>query len=1179
MPQEQVDSISSSMAAHPRTVGWFGTTAVAMGGINQSLFIITALFVGQDAIPGQGSFAVVLLGIGLLLSWAATPGWIELVLMYPNRVGGIAATCAEAFRPYSPVLANLTGVCYWWGWIPTCGLTALLAASAIVQWYLPSLSVPLLATCIVLFFTMISLCGVKWVMRLSMPIATIAATLAFLSAVIPVFSGTVDWEQAFNFSLTVPFEGVFGKITSVMAGLYLIGFAAPAFEQAACHVGETINPNKNVPRAMYLSAGLASLYFIVLPIIWLGTLGPESLGKDLALQIGPTFAPLLAGSAKAAAIWFMVFNMLHGTIAPLAGAARTLAQLAEDGLLPESLSKRSATDAPWVSTLLTAGMAILFLLIGDPLWIIAAANLTYLIGIALPSVAVWLLRRDEPNMLRPYRAPRGTILLGLFGAAIWGLTVVFGFQQFGLSTVLIGFLFASSGSVLYAWRKYVDRRKVGLPGIGHTLHIKLTGAMLIVLVLDSAGYLLAVNQIPETNALLITALQDIFVIVALLTFSVGLILPGMIAHSAVEVSKAVNGLVHGTMADFERAMHALAVGDLINANVKSSLVPVKVYAHDEVGDMAVNFNRLQVEIGLAIEGLNGAREGLIKSRSQLKLRNDQLLIAATAFESQEGMLVTDANQVILQVNRAFTNITGYTAEESIGRHPSLLRSERYDSAFYADIWVRVNNDGVWESDVWSRRKSGEDFPGHLIITAVKASDGTITNYVLSMTDISSRMSAEEKINNLAFYDTLTLLPNRRLLIDRLTQALNTSSLNGLDGALLFIDLDHFKTLNDSLGHAVGDLLLYQVAKRLVSCVRECDTVARLGGDEFVVVLEGLSEKYAEAKATAEVIGEKILLTLKQPYQLGLHEYTSTSSIGITLFNDHKSFVGDLLKQADIAMYQAKKEGRNTLRFFDTQMQDNITARVLLESELRKAIDNGQLELHYQIQVDSLNNPLGAEALLRWLHPARGHIPPAHFIPLAESAGLILPIGQWVLDTACAQLKAWQLDELTNSLVLAVNVSPKQFRQLDFVAQVQATILRYSINPSLLKLELTESLLLENIEDTISTMTMLNEIGLQFSLDDFGTGYSSLQYLKRLPLHQLKIDQSFVRDIADNSSDQVIVRTIIAMAQSLNLKVIAEGVETEEQRQHLLSNGCLNFQGYLFSRPVPLVEFLALLEKD
>ena len=622
---------------HPRTVGWFGTTAVAMGGINQSLFLLGALFVGQGAILGQGSAAIPLLTVGLLLSWAATPGWTELILMYPNRVGGIAATCAEAFRPYSPILANLTGVCYWWGWVPTCGLTALLSASAINQWYLPWFPVPLLASCIVLFFTVINLCGVKWVMRMAMPIAVASAGLAFLSAAIPIFSGSVDWRQAFTFHLTVPFHGWFGQVTSVMAGLYLIGFAAPAFEQATCHVGETIDPNKNVPRAIFASAGMASLYFIVLPVVWLGTLGPEPLGKELALELGPTFAPLLGGAAKGAAIWFMIFNMLHGTIAPLAGAARTLSQLAEDGLLPEFMAKRSRTDAPWVATLITAGMAIVFLLIGDPIWLIAAANLTYLIGIGLPNIAVWLLRRNEPEMTRPYRAPRGTIALGLLAAVAWALTTVLGFQQFGLPTVLAGIAFAYSGAALYAWRKMSDRRKEGLPMIGRTLHLKLTGTMLFVLVLDAAGYLIAVTHVPGKEPGLIAALEDIFVVVALLTISVGLILPGTIAQSAIEVSKAAEHLVKGTLADFTRAMRALAAGDLEAAKADFAFAPVIVHSHDEIGDMALNFNRLQEEIGHAAGGLAGARAGLSEARDALTETNERLRL-----ELAERMLAEEA---------------------------------------------------------------------------------------------------------------------------------------------------------------------------------------------------------------------------------------------------------------------------------------------------------------------------------------------------------------------------------------------------------------------------------------------------------------------------------------------------------------------------------------------------------
>ena len=373
---------------------------MAMGGSNQMLFLVGAL------IASQGTAAVPLLVVGLILSWMALPGWTELILMWPNRVGGIAATCAEAFRPYSPVLANLTGVCYWWGWVPTCGLTALLSASALHAWYLPFLSVKLIACGIVVLFTLVNLSGLKRVTRLAVIIASGSALLAFLSAVVPVFSGSVDWQQALSFDLKVPFDGTFGKFTSAMAGLYLIGFAAPAFEAAACHVGETINPEKNVPRAMFVSAWMATLYFFVLPIVWLGVLGPDSLTGELAQVLGPTFAPLLGGLGKAAAVWFMILNMFHGTLTPVTGVARTLSQLAEDGLLPISLAKRSRTDVPWIASAFTAFMAIVFLLMGDPVWLIASANFTYLIGISLPSVAVWLLRRNQPQMHRPYRAPR-----------------------------------------------------------------------------------------------------------------------------------------------------------------------------------------------------------------------------------------------------------------------------------------------------------------------------------------------------------------------------------------------------------------------------------------------------------------------------------------------------------------------------------------------------------------------------------------------------------------------------------------------------------------------------------------------------------------------------------------------------------------------------------------------------
>jgi amino acid transporter len=546
----------ATQRTHPRTIGWLGTTALALGGSNQSLFLLGTLLVAQ------GTAAVPLLGIGLVLSWMAMPGWIELVMMWPNRVGGIAATCAEAFRPYSPVLANLTGVCYWWGWVPTCGLTAILSATAIHEWYLPSIPIRFLAVVFVAGFTIVNLVGIRWVTRLAVVIATLSSTLALLSGVIPVLSGHVDWRRASSFHLVLPFHGTFAALTSAMAGLYLIGFAAPAFEAATCHVGETINYKRNVPRAVFASAGMASVYFIVLPVVWLGVLGPGHMQADLASNLGPTFAPLFGSAAKAAAIWFLVTNMFHGTLQPLAGASRTLSQLSEDGLLPRTLARRNRFDTPWVATCLTAAMSIAFLAFGDPPSLIAAANFTYLISIALPSLAVWLLRRHAPELERPWRAPRGTIMLGVIAAVGWATATVFGFEQFGLSYVLLGLGLAYSGSVAYAWRTWRDSKITGEVRAKRSLHLKLTGAMVAVMCLDGAGYLMAVSTADKGQQVLVTLLQDIFVLVAMITVAVGLILPGMIGHAANQVTKAARTLAEGTLSELTRAMHALGAGDL-----------------------------------------------------------------------------------------------------------------------------------------------------------------------------------------------------------------------------------------------------------------------------------------------------------------------------------------------------------------------------------------------------------------------------------------------------------------------------------------------------------------------------------------------------------------------------------------------------------------------------------------
>ena len=568
--------------------------------------------------------------------------------------------------------------------------------------------------------------------------------------------------------------------------------------------------------------------------------------------------------------------------------------------------------------------------------------------------------------------------------------------------------------------------------------------------------------------------------------------------------------------------------------------------------------------------------GLTRNITERKQAEQQLRIAAIAFDSQEGMVITDDKSVILRVNQAFTDITGYTAEDAVGQTPSILNSGRHQPDFFAEMWKNVQSIGTWQGEIWNRRKNGNEFPAWLTITSVKGSAGETTHYVGTLTDTTARKAAEEEVRYLAFYNPLTRLPNRRLLLDRLQQALASSIRMGREGALLFIDIDNFKLVNDTFGYAVGDLLLQEVARRLGTCIREGDTVAHLGSDEFVVMLEDLSENPQDAATQTEIVGEKILAMLSQPYQIAGHQPLSTASIGISLFGSQRESMDDILKRADISMSQAKAGGHNTLHFFDPDIQAAIRNRSALESDLRQGVRENQFILYYQVQIDNEGHFTGAEALVRWQHPRRGLVPPAEFIPLAEDTGLILPLGHWVLETACAQLVAWASRKEMANLSLAVNVSARQFHHPDFVEQVLAVLDHSGANPQRLKLELTESLLLNNVEDIIAKMTILKARGLSFSLDDFGTGYSSLTYLKRLPLYQLKIDQSFVRDILTDPNDAAIAQTIVALAQSLGLSVIAEGVETEAQRDFLARNGCHAYQGYLFSKPVPIEQFEALL---
>ncbi|MDI1310467.1 MAG: EAL domain-containing protein [Methylotenera sp.] len=561
-----------------------------------------------------------------------------------------------------------------------------------------------------------------------------------------------------------------------------------------------------------------------------------------------------------------------------------------------------------------------------------------------------------------------------------------------------------------------------------------------------------------------------------------------------------------------------------------------------------------------------------------KLAEQELRIADTAFEAQEGIIVTDANKIILRVNKSFSSLTGYSTEEVIGQTFTLFESGRQDQLFYKQMWEALSRDNYWHGEIWNRRKNGDVHPDWLTITAVTNAKGQITHYVGTYSDLSQHKKDEAEIHLLAFYDSLTNLPNRRLLMDRLQHALIVSTRHRKHVALLFMDLDNFKTLNDTKGHNIGDLLLIDAASRLLSCVREGDTVARLGGDEFVIILEELSEQAVLAATQAEEICNKILNAISLPYSLQNHSHHLTASIGVILFHNNDFTADELIKRADVSMYQAKNAGRNTIRFYDPSIQTELEMYSDLEIDLRRALTEQQFKLYYQMQVDNNACIFGAEVLIRWQHPEKGIISPIEFIPLAEDTGLILPMGHWVLEAACLQLKAWESNLSTRHLVLAVNVSAKQFHQHDFVEQVLSVLRQTGADPSHLKLELTESMLIENVQALITKMDSLKSKGIKFSLDDFGIGFSSLSYLKRLPLDQLKIDQSFVSSVHKNPSDAAIVRTVIALGQSLGLAVIAEGVETEAQRNLLAVFGCNHYQGYLFGKPVPLEEFELLLAK-
>ena len=598
---------------------------------------------------------------------------------------------------------------------------------------------------------------------------------------------------------------------------------------------------------------------------------------------------------------------------------------------------------------------------------------------------------------------------------------------------------------------------------------------------------------------------------------------------------------------------------------------------DELKIVTANGDIVDVEVSSnVIETDDGQRliQGVFRDIRQRKQSEAELKLAARVFESsQESIMITNADAIIVSVNPAFIEMTGYSAAEAIGFKPSLIGSGRHPAEFYAAMRQTLDSEGCWQGEIWNRRKSGEIYPAWLTISVYRGASGEVLNYVGITSDISERHAAQEHIRQLAYFDPLTGLPNRRLLQDRAEQALVSAEREGKRIALLFVDLDHFKTINDSLGHSSGDQLLSEVAQRLLGCVRRMDTVARLGGDEFVVLLGE-----ATFEGTSEV-ARKILEVVGRPFQIEPHRLGVTPSLGISLYPQDGGDFETLLKHADTAMYRAKESGRNAYRFSASEMNVAALERLQLENGLRQGLERSEFVLHYQPQIDVGSGLIiGAEALLRWRHPQTGLVSPGKFIPVAEISGLIVPIGEWVLREACRQNRSWQ-DAGLPRISVAVNISSVQFRGGQLEESVRSVLADSGLPPEFLELELTEGIVMGNADETVEILRRLSAMGVKLAIDDFGTGYSSLSYLKRFPIDKLKIDQSFVRDIVSDPDDWAIATAVISLGHSLRLAVIAEGVEQAEQLEMLRMQGCDEFQGYYFSAPLPADEFAELLRRQ
>lgn len=643
----------------------------------------------------------------------------------------------------------------------------------------------------------------------------------------------------------------------------------------------------------------------------------------------------------------------------------------------------------------------------------------------------------------------------------------------------------------------------------------------------------------------------------------------LLAHAEVIIARRpeVNGLVEAILAT-PTAAQLDQIGQIYAAGHEAAQQRAAIYR----GLLYVVSLLLAGNILLAMIRIERDRRDLAERYAAQQRAERQLRLYATVFtNATEGMTITDADSRVLAVNPAFVAITGYNEAEIIGKTPAMLNSGRQDAAFYRKMWGELTSRGQWQGEIWNRRKDGGIYPQWLSVAAIRDESGVTTHYIGVFTDISERKQNEARIHHLAHHDALTGLPNRLLLEDRMQQGIHLARRTHRPIAVVFIDLDRFKNINDTLGHEIGDNLLIQAAHRGMRVLRETDTLSRQGGDEFVAILSNI-----DSRQDAALVVRKLLAALCQPYLLAGHELTISGSAGIALYPDDGQTISELLRKADAAMYRAKEEGRNTFRFFGADINTASLGELLLENDLYGALERNELEMYYQPKVDARSGELlGAEALMRWRHPVHGMISPARFIPLAEENGLIGSFGAWAIDSVCAQQRAW-LDAGLLAVPVAVNISAQQFGQQDLPELVAHALAENGLPPQLLDLELTESLLMRNADLATGVLQRLRKMHVNVAIDDFGTGYSSLSYLKQFPVQSLKIDRSFVCEITDDGEPANLASAIIAMAHELGLTVVAEGVETDAQARYLAKRGCDHFQGYLFGRPQPVGDFGKLL---